>query len=177
MSLDSTLENAILADAPQEAVAPVGVPALTLDRIYPEQLPEKWEAFVLPAVRVGLGVQASKEEAVEGAFFALKSDILRAYLIVGRPAESGDQKAVLGTVIVGRNVDVPSNTLTLHIWSLYANGGLGISEWRTGLEAIRRVKEEMGCVAVTAQTNSRKLCELVKALGGKAEAVLLRLEV
>jgi len=150
---------------------------VNLHRVLPEQLEAKWESEVLPAVRVGLGSRAHSAAAIEGAYYALKQDVLRAYLIVGHMREDPAKVAILGCLIVGRNIDAISNERTLHIWSLFANGSLGLSDWRTGMDALARVKREMGCSTVTAQTNNKKLGELVKALGGSVEAVLLRLEV
>ena len=65
----------------------------------------------------------------------------------------------------------------LLLYALVSFGGVETDEWAEGFEAVKKFARDNKCHRIIGFTNVQRVVDIVTSLGGKAEYVLLTMEV
>jgi len=142
-------------------------------KLTPEAVIQLWP-HIKDAVRAGLPpMMDNSKEALDYTLGMLSQGRMQMWILF-KDDDLKEPRALAITSIIHEPGFDYKNLL---IYALVSFGGVSTDEWKVGFETIKKFAKEIGCHRIIGFTNVQRVVDITQSLGGKAEYVLLTLEV
>jgi len=137
----------------------------------PDQVADQWN-ILKPAIEASLPSNTAKSDlGMNNILKALIGNKMHCWILTD--TEESEPYALATTSFV---VD-PIGAVSLFIYSLYGYKPIPMELWIDGFKGLQKWAMKNGCSNVLAFTDSKRVMDIVKDLGGNTQQVVVSLEV